>query len=224
MTNEESEKNSGFLSQIKQLAEFILPKGAAALAAVYLFVNLLAMPIIKYNKNTGELTVTNSVRSVSLYPHPQIVVKYNNEIIQLIHLIGYFKHDVVYFEDGKASLEETDPQCSDRLLSCIRTQVIDKCPAVNAPEIDSHLDIYIGMVCGVRYQTRFGNTVNRYCIIEDDGMVVDCSPDSAEVKNRLFDYDLVLSDDPNWISQSCEVTELVDFIAEEVNDRYDSAA
>lgn len=213
---------------LKACVEFIFPKGVATSIAIFIFLNFILMPIISYDKNTDEFTVAYRSRAISLYARPQMVVRYGDTVILLTHLMGYYEHENIYFKDNKASLTKANTKYAERLMSYVRAAVLEELREEHSDEsiaeIDGQLFVYMSMICGIQYQTRFGNLVNKYCIIESDGMLVDCAPDSDKVKDRLYDYEIVLGDDTGSISTSEDVNKLVGTVVEGVELLYDNRA
>lgn len=227
-TNKKSENinNTQIHNLIKDLAEFLIPKGFVITITIFVFMNFMSMPIMSYNKNTDEFTVAYTSRAISLHARPQMIVRYGNTVVLLTHIIGYYESENVYFKDNKATLTKTNEKYAERLKSYVRTSVLEKLKKdysdESIAEIDGQLYIYISMICGVQYQTRFGNMQNQYCIIENDGMLVDCLLDSNKVSDRLNDYEITLDDNTDSISTNIEVNKMIVTVTKEVRHLYDN--
>jgi len=216
------EKEEGPLATLKRWGKYLLSAGSVAAIVVFIFQNFILMPVIRYDKNTGEFTIATEFRNVTMHIRPQMVVRCGDTVIILTHLQGYCEHETIYFSDGKASLTKANQQYADRLLSYVRTAVQEELQAdgysvEQIEEINEQLFIYMTMLCGITYETRFGNSAQRYCIIENDGILLDCSHNSGKVQERLFDYELKIADAAaDSISTSEEVYALICAVVEEI--------
>ncbi len=218
-------KVEGPLATLKHWGKSLLSvvPGATTIAfAVFILTNFLLMPVIGYDKNTDEFTIATEFRNVTMHIRPQMVVRYGDTVIILTHLQGYYEHETIYFSNGKASLAKANQKYANRLMSYVRTAVQEELQAdgysvEQIDEINEQLFIYMTMLCGITYETKFGNNVQRYCIIENDGILQDCSRNSGEVQERLFDYELkIADDDADSISTSEEVYALICSVVEEI--------
>lgn len=227
MADKRDERNSenkidGPFATLKRWGKYLLPTGSVlTVVIVFVFQNFILMPVIKYNKNTDEFVIATEFRNVTMHTRPQMVVRYGKTVILLTHLLGYYEHETVYFSDGKVSLEKSNPKYADRLMSYVRTAVqeellADGYSAEQVAEINRQLFIYMTMLCGITYETKFGNRAERYCIIENDGILLDCASDSGKVQERLCDYELITDDDTDSIRTSEEVRALIHAVAEEM--------
>lgn len=193
-------KVDGPLSTLMSWAKSLLPTGAVVAVVVFIFQNFILMPVISYDKNTDEFSIATEFRNVTMYVRPQMVVRYGDTVILITHLLGYYEYETLYFSDGKASLTRTNQRYANRLMSHIRTEAQEELQAANysteqIDEINGQLFIYMTMLCGVTYETKFGNSVHRYCIIENDGIPQDYTRSSDKVRERLYDYEMKIDDD-----------------------------
>ena len=150
-----------------------------------------------------------------------MVVRYGDTVVLLTHLLGYYEHETVYFSDSKASLTKSNQEYAERLMSYVRTAIREKLRAdgystEQIAEINEQLLIYMTMLCGITYETRFGNSKENYYIIENDGILLDCAGDSGKVQERLYDYELKIDDNPDSISTSEEVHALIRAVVKEM--------
>lgn len=216
------EKVEGPLDTLKRWVKLLLPAGTLIAAILFVFKNFIAMPVISYDKNTDEFSLAADFRNVTLHIRPQMVVRYEDTVIILTHLYGYCEHETVYFSDGKASVTKTNQNYADMLMSHIRSAVQEELredgySTEQIDDINKQLWIYPTMLCGITYVAKLGNSAQRYCIIENDGVLLDCTLKSSKVQERLFDYELKIDDDDvGSISTNEEVHALVCEIVEEL--------
>lgn len=226
MTNTENtadgNKIGGPLAALMGWAKFLFPTGAVAAVVVFIFQNFILMPVISYDKNTDEFSIATEFRNVTMHVRPQMVVRCGDTVILITHLLGYYEHETLYFSDGKASLTRANQKYADSLMSHIRIWVREELQvagysAERTNEINEQLFIYMTVLCGVTYETRFGNSVQRYCIIENDGIPLDCTRSNGKVRERLFDYEMKIDDDDvGSIDTSEEVRAIIDTVVEEI--------
>lgn len=231
MTNRANTENTagvnkidGPLATLKSWVKLLFPTGVVATVVLFMFQNFILMPVISYNKNMDEFSVATEFRNITIHIRPQMVVRYGDTVILITHLLGFYEQETLYFSDGKASLTRTNQKYADRLMSHIHMEVRKELQAVGysakqIDEINGQLFIYMTMLCGVVYETRLGNSVQRYCIIEDDGIPQDCTRSSDKVQERLFDYEMKIDDDDvDSIDTSEEVHAIIDTVVDAIKD------
>lgn len=217
-------KINGPLATLVDWVKPLCSTGAVVAAVMFIFQNFILMPVISYDKNTDEFSIATEFRNVTMHVRPQMIVRCGDTVILITHLLGYYEHETLYFSDGKASLTGTNQKYANRLMSHIRTGVQGKLQAAGYSaekigEIDKQLFIYMTMLCGVVYETRFGNSMQQYCIIENDGIPLDCTRDNNKVRERLYDYEMKIDDDDiGSINTSEEVCAIIDTVVEAIED------
>lgn len=210
----------------------LLSNGVILAIVYWIFTNFFAWPIINYNKTTEEFTVsnTNTMRAVSMYVRPQMVIRYNNSVVLLIHMVGLYEHEVVYFSDGRAALKRNRGTEAEELMAYLHKAIIDRFETLYemgqidyaAQEIADGLHIYISLVCGIKFQPELGNKPDAFCMVENDGVIVDCLTDSSYIEERLCDYEIRLDDANVLLGDSAEVNSIVDSVTKEVENIHDS--
>ena len=72
----------------------------------------------------------------------------------------------------------------------------------------------------MQYQAPSGNKINKYCLIEQNGLLVDYSYDTETVNQRLYENGITLRDDSDLVSTSSEVDKIVEVVASEISHLY----
>lgn len=216
--------NSGIATGVSSALKKLLSNGAIMAAVFWIFSSFFAWPNIRYNKLSDEFTISNNSRAVSMYVRPQMVIRYHNTVVLLTHLVGLYEHEVVYFIDGKASMNRVRGDEAEGLMSYVRTAVLNEIDSQHekglinytANDINDGLHVYMSMVCGIRFQSELGNKPDAFCVVENDGIIVDCFPNSSYIEDRLRDYRIVLDDQLEPLSENAAVKAIVSSVIKEV--------
>lgn len=224
MENHNTKNKSGIILDI---LKFILPTGAVFIIGAFLLNNYFIKPKISYSQDEvrDNFYIQSDFRGVSMRIYPQMIICYDNYIILVTHLDGYYEDEFINFEDGVASAIRTKQDYCDMLLKYIRDSLLEELNVSygdeEIKEISKKLNIYISLLGGVQYENRLGNIIKKYCIIEANGLVVDYGYNEDEIKNRLYENELVLGDNPNVITANDEVNKIVKTVSEEIGILYD---
>lgn len=189
---------------------------------LYCYNNYVVSPKIKYNR--GEKKDTFSVqadfRGISMRIYPQMLICYDRYVILVTHLDGYYEQEFIHFKGRTGYVKKSNQDYSDKLRQYIRSAVLEKVnesqDEKTVKEVSRKFNIFISLIGGVQYENRMGNSVHEYCIIELNGLIKDYGCDGREIKNRLFENEVVLSDDLKVIDKSAEISKMVEVVSKEV--------
>ncbi|MCM1253681.1 MAG: hypothetical protein NC321_12735 [Clostridium sp.] len=166
-------------------------------------------------------SVQNNFRSISINLHPQMLIQFDKENILSVYLKGYYEKEKLYFgkeKECKAIICQSE--YVEKLQKYIKNEVISQVCLRNRElsmeEIDERLHIYVSTLGGVKYETEQGNEEKRYCIIEQDGIVIDYDEHDEEIYNRLYETELVMKDDFTGMKEDEKVNSLIQEISEEI--------
>lgn len=190
----------------------------------WVYNNLLVVPILKYNDNTGEFTVQADFRGISMRIYPQMLICVDNTVFQVTHLSGYFEHEMIYFQERQASVERINQEYENKLLSYIKIGIINELETTlgeeSAEKINHRLNIYVSFIGGVQYQVPYGNEIKKYCIIERSGLLTDYGTNVKQIRERLFESELTLYEDSDMIAMDQQVAEIIRVSAAEIGRWY----
>lgn len=208
----------------KEIISWIFPAGFLVTAVIVIYNNLLISPVMRYNDDTGVFTVQANFRGIAMRVYPQMVIQYKDTVILVAHLDGYLEREMIQFDDNKAVIIKDHQDYCDRLLSYIRKAVLHELRKTYgdkaANDISEHFEISVSFIGGVQYQAPLGNEIKKYCIIERNGLLVDYIDDMEKVEQRLYEYEIKLSDNPETIDTSSEVNDIVSVVAAEIGRLY----
>lgn len=205
-----------------KLLAFLLSTGLLSSASMYFYQNYIKNPIIKCIPEEESLTfsIDDDFRGVWMRIYPQMMIRYDNQVLLLIHLKGYFEEEVLHFQDDKTCQAVICHGAYAKKLGAylkenIIKETISKDGTHNQEALEEHIQIEVSSIGGVRYVNEQGNSEKRYCIIETSGLVVDVETDSEEIKHRLDETELpTFSDLINVGGEDLE--EIVQVLSEEV--------
>lgn len=190
----------------------------------WVYCNYFAEPILQYDANSGEFSVQMDFRGITMRVYPQMEIRVDNVIFQVTHLDGYFEREMVYFKDKKAYVKKTNQGYEKKLRSHVREGILtaleESLGEAVAADIDSRLKISVSFIAGVQYQAPLGNEPKKYCIIENNGLLIDCGPDAKKIQERLYESELILKEDPDKIPMDPQIGEIIRVSAEEIGRWY----
>lgn len=213
---------------IKEIMVSLLSTGVLLTGFLWVYNNFLVSPAMRYNDDTGVFTVQADFRGVSMRVYPQMIIRFKNTVILVTHLGGYLESEMIQFNEKEAVIVKDHQEYCDRLLSNIRKAVLRKlqevygADAVN--EISKQFEVSVSFICGVQYQAPLGNKIRKYCIIEHNGLLVDYLDNMKKVEQRLYEYEIELSDNLETIYTSSEVKDIVSVVAAEIGRLYEDNA
>ena len=88
-------------------------------------------------------------------------------------------------------------------------------------EINEKFKIFISLIGGVQYENKLGNQINKYCIIEQNGLVIDYEFNAEEIEKRLFENEIVLGNDLDMIGENVEINKIIEVVTKEVVQLYE---
>jgi len=190
---------------------------------LFLYQGFLKQPQIKciINGNEKIFSVKDDFRSISMILHPQIVVRFDNDIILLIYLEEYYKEEVLHFDENKECraveahaeyVEELQKYMKEGIISSVRLGN----SGISGEEINERLHIYINTLGGVQYESEQGNDGKWYCITEQDGIIKDYDEHDDEISDRLYETNLVMKDDLAGMETDEAIRNLIQGISEEI--------
>lgn len=222
MSENKSEKSGNASKRLIAIISFI-GMGTIISIIMFLYKGFLKQPQIQcINKgNEKVFSVKDDFRSISINLHPQLVIRFDNDVILQIYLEGYYEEDRLKFDENKEAravqchveyVEELQKYMKEKIISevCLRNSKI------SGTEINERLHIYVNTLGGVKYESEEGNEEKRYCITEQDGIVIDYDEHDEEISNRLYEASLVMRDDSASIKTNEEINSLIQGVAEEI--------
>ena len=207
--------------------KFLFPAGLLGTLALYYFNNYLITPKIQYTygREKDTFSVQSDFRGISMCAYPQMLICYDDYVILVTHLDKYYDQEVVHFEDKVGCAEKINQAYSDKLMQYIRESVLARLKESHSEdamkEINEKFEIYISLIGGVQYENQLGNRVKKYCIIENNGLVIDYKYNAEEIANRLFENEIVLSDNVNAIEENAEISQMIEVVTKEVAQLYE---
>lgn len=227
--NKNAEPRPGF--DIKPWIPLITPVVAAVLAALItcigdLYLNHWNTPKLKCDPSSDRdrFYVEDDYRALKISLRPQIVVRYGGHVVLLSYLKDYYENELVIFSDGSGTAEKTDQDMTDALLFFIRESLLERleqsCGETVMREIEPNLSVYISVLGGVTYTNERGNYDKLYCIIVEDGSVLDYSAKEEIISNRLFEYKIEIPDDSAGMEQDESIETLIQSVAEHISENY----
>lgn len=181
-------------------------------------------PIIKRLEegNNGGITfgVDDEYRSLKLRVYPQLIIKYGNSVYLQIHLQGYYENEFLIFgEDLQCTAVKENQKCVYDLQNYLFEEIVNELNTmwkIDEQEAEKELQLYVSNIGFVKYVNKRGNDVKRYCIIEDDGLVIDYDIDDEEIINRLFEMNMNVECAFSELKQSEILKEIITMIGEEI--------
>lgn len=190
----------------------------------WVYCNYLIKPILAYYADSGEFSAQADFRTITMRVYPQMEIRVDNVVFQMTHLSGYFESEMVYFKERKGYIRKTNQEYERELRSRVRegilSQLEESLGKEAAEEIALRLRVSVSFIAGVKYQAPRRSAEKKYCVIESDGLLIDCS-DEKEIQERLYESELTLKEDPDMISMDPQVREIIRVSAEEIGRWYE---
>ena len=222
MSKNNSEKGGNAANLIIGIIRFI-GMGSIIGIILFLFNNFLKQPNIKcvIKDNERIYSVKDDFRSILIKLHPQMVIRFDNDTILLIYLEEYYEEENLKFDENKeAKAVQCHVEYVEELQKYIKKKIIsDVCfinRKISVAEMNEKLHIYVSTLGGVKYESEEGNEEKRYCITEQDGIVIDCDEHDKEITNRLYETSLLMKDDLESIETDEEINSLIQGVTEEI--------
>lgn len=160
-------------------------------------------------------------RNLSLYLHPQMVIRFDEHVILLVCLKQYYEEDHLIFDENReAKATLCHAVYAEKVQEYIKKEIISRVCLKNSDlsvkELDERLHIYVDTLGGVKYESKEGNEEKRYCIIERDGIVKDYDEYDEEIDNRLYAASLVMQDDLTGMETDEEIERFIEGVAEKI--------
>ena len=222
MEQKQLEKSGKGLKVLKEVVKFL---GVSTIIGIiwFLYNGFLRQPQIKcvIRDNEKIFSVKDDFRSVSMKLHPQMVIRFDNNIILLIYLKEYYKEEVLYFDEKReCRAVKCHVEYVEELQKYMKREIISfvhlKNSEISEAEINERLHIYVNTLGGVQYESEQGNERKWYCITEQDGIVIDYDEHDNEINNRLYETNLVMKDDLAEMKVDETIKYLIQGIAEEI--------
>lgn len=222
MREDESEKSGSASKWFMGIISFI---GMGTIISVMLFLynGFLKQPQIKCIIKGDEkiFSVKDDFRSISINLHPQMIIRFDDNYILQIYLEGYYEEEKINFDENKeAKAVHCHVEYVEELQKYMKKKIIsDVCLSngdISAAEINERLHIYVNTLGGVKYESEEGNEEKRYCITEQDGIVIDYDVLDEEISNRLYEASLVMKDDLESMETDEEINCIIHGVAEEI--------
>ena len=222
MAEIKSEKNGNVLKYIIGIISFI-GMGTIVSIILFLYFGFLKQPkmkcIIKDNEKT--FSVKDEFRSISMNLHPQMIIRFDNDNILQIYLEGYYEEENLKFNENKeAKAVQCHVEYVEELQKYMKEKIIlevhSRNSEISKTEINERLHIYVNTLGGVKYESEEGNEEKRYCIEEQDGIVIDYDEHNEEITNRLYEAELLMQDDLASIETDEKINSLIQGITEEI--------
>jgi len=191
---------------------------------IFVYRSFFASPVLKYNDDTGEFTVQQEFRGITMRVYPQMLIRIEDTVFQVTHLDGYLEKETIHFQERKAVVKKKNQEYCSKLQDHIREGILNEvetaCGEKAAEEIDRCLVITVSFIGGVQYQVPLGNRIEKYCVIERSGLVVDYETDVEEIRQRLYESELTLGDDLDMIAIDPKAAEIIQVCAAEISRWY----
>lgn len=177
----------------------------------------------------GEIlnfSVDRDFRSIMLHLRPQVVVQFDDYIILLIYVNGYFENEIIHFDqENTCKAKICRKGYTQEIQKYIEQEVIESLlnagSGISRQELDDRINIYISTVAGVSYETKNGNYEKRLCIIETSGIVSDYDEHSKTVKDRLYDVEYIITkEDSENFRDDEKIALFINTIADEISALY----
>ena len=184
-------------------------------------------PVISFetiDDDNDAYILENEFRKVKINLYPQLIVRYKQKVIIVINLIRYYKESSgdLKKEEGKKifikrNQESLNIFCTS-LKNDIETALCQKYD-ISTESIDDDLHIYTSIFSVVEYENYRSSNRKIYCILEDNGFLSDYSVSAEEVRNRLYNTEIILDASINN-SNNLYIRDLKDKIIEKVDECY----
>lgn len=205
-----------------KLLVYLLPAGVGLSAVTYVYQNYIKDPVIECIPKDESLTfsIDDDFRGIWMRIYPQLMIRYDNQVLLLIHLKGYFEEEVLQFqEDGTCQAVICHGMYAEKLSAYLKENIVKETVAkdstISREALEEHINIEISSIGGVRYMNKQGNQEKRYCIIETDGLVIDVEADSEQIKDRLDEMELPTGSDLINVG-GADLEEIVQVLSKEV--------
>lgn len=190
----------------------------------WVYQNYFVEPILTYYADTGEFSVQADFRGITMRVYPQMEIRVDNVVFQMTHLSRYFESEMVYFKDRKGCVKKINEEYERELRAYVRAGILtaleESLGEEAMEEIDAHLRVSVSFVAGVEYQAPFRNKPKRYCVIESNGLLVNYGTNEEKIKERLYESELTLKEDPDEVPMDPQVGEIIRVSAEEIGHWY----
>lgn len=199
--------------------------GVGTIIALIIFVynGFFRQPQIEcvIKENEKFFSAPNEFRSILINLHPQMVIRFDDEIILLVYLEEYYEEEKLIFDENREAkavmchaeyVKEVQKYMKKKIIS----SVCLKDSEISATEINERLHIYVSTLGGVRYESKEGNEEKRYCIIEQDGIVIDLDEHDDEVLNRLYETNMVMKEDLAGMEADHGIDRIIEGVTEKI--------
>ena len=183
-----------------ELLKSLVSTGVILAVFNWFYGNYLAMPHMAYQAsgNQDVFSAEEKFRSISMYAHPQLLIRYGGYVLGIIRLERFYRSDFVHFTDSVGRFERINQESCAKVREHIRAGILSRLSEALSPEamaeIEQRLTVDLSLLGGVEYENRLGNEIKPYCIIEEDGNVLDYPKDSSEIEHRLCERTVVLGE------------------------------
>lgn len=220
----EKEKNK---FKILDILKFLFPVGLLGSFILYCYNNYFVSPKIEYiyDDKKDAFSVQADFRGITMRVYPQMLICYDNYVILVTHLDEYYDQEFIYFTNKMGYVNKINQEDSDKLMQYIREAVLERLKESQnedtIEEINEKFKIFISLIGGVQYENKLGNQINKYCIIEQNGLVIDYEFNAEEIEKRLFENEIVLGNDLDMIGENVEINKIIEVVTKEVVQLYE---
>ena len=214
----EKEKNK---FKILDILKFLFPVGLLGSFILYCYNNYFVSPKIEYiyDDKKDAFSVQAYFRGITMRVYPQMLICYDNYVDE------YYDQEFIYFKNKMGYVNKINQEDSDKLMQYIREAVLERLKESQnedaIEEINEKFKIFISLIGGVQYENKLGNQINKYCIIEQNGLVIDYEFNAEEIEKRLFENEIVLGNDLDMIGENVEINKIIEVVTKEVVQLYE---
>lgn len=222
--DKEKKKADGWLDKVGKIAACTAFFAFLITGIVNVYKNAMEKPnlscYVDESKESISFEIQDDFRSVSLLLYPELEIRYENDILLYIHMVGRYDPVYVQFDStGKAEARRTNQEYYDQIVNYLQQKVKNAIREMESEELSEsicdHLVFEESILGGIMYMSKAdGQNIKQFCIIEKDGMIREAALSNEEVIERLYNWEIDFSG--NDMIDYAELNQVVQVVTEEL--------